>query len=83
MEDPTMLAMCAEKLKCSPTLSRVPVIVFISAPSAEDRAYDVRFWKIAFGVPDPDRILGVMGDSGDQWQSLGVWNSILSPSGSL
>lgn len=36
---------------------RVPTLVFITPPSTEGSAYDVRFWKIAFHLPEQSRIL--------------------------
>jgi hypothetical protein len=36
---------------------KVPTIIAITAPSKEGKPYDVRYWKIAFGIPTPDRIL--------------------------
>lgn len=60
---------------------RVPSIVFVSSPTQDIMPYDMRFWKIAFDLPNTERIKDVIGYG--YWENINPWKSSLAPGGSL
>lgn len=65
----------------SPLALRVPMIVFITPSTSPSRAYDVRYYKVAFitGLTPP-KLLAYIGHN--LWlERLEVWTSSLAPGG--
>ncbi|CAD6913024.1 unnamed protein product, partial [Tilletia laevis] len=59
---------------------KVPIILFITPSTSPERAYDVRFWRIAANPPSKSRLLSILSDE-NKWKQIDIWTSAMAPGG--
>ncbi|KAK0535296.1 hypothetical protein OC835_002408 [Tilletia horrida] len=59
---------------------KVPIVLFITPSSSPERAYDIRFWRLAARPPSKARFLAIISDE-NKWKQLPIWTSKMAPGG--
>ncbi|KAE8234678.1 hypothetical protein CF326_g278 [Tilletia indica] len=57
---------------------KVPIVLFITPSTSPERAYDIRFWRIASNPPSKARFLSIICDE-NKWKQLPIWTSSMAP----